>query len=95
MNESYIKLVKFRGEFIWHHHEDADELFFVVKGNMGIETREGVISLREGEMVVVPKKMEHKPYAQEEVHIMLFEPIGTVNTGNVHDEKTRTQLEYI
>ena len=95
VNDSHVKLVKFKGDFIWHHHEEEDELFLVIKGKMRMETRGRTLFLNEGEMVVIPKKTEHKPAAEGEVHVMLFEPIGTVNTGNIHDEKTREHLERI
>ena len=95
LNDSHVKLVKFKGEFIWHHHENVDELFIIIKGHMKIETKDGVIELDEGELVVIPKNVEHKPFAEEEVHIMLIEPIGTINTGNVQNNRTRSEIEFI
>lgn len=95
MNDSYIKLVKLKGEFVWHHHEGEDELFFVVKGRLLIELRDGELWLDEGEMVIVPRGVEHRPVAAEEVHVMLIEPKSTLNTGNVTDERTVRELERI
>jgi mannose-6-phosphate isomerase-like protein (cupin superfamily) len=88
MNDYQIKLAKVEGEFDWHTHPETDELFLVVKGKLEIHFRDGVISLNEGEMYVVPTGVEHKPVADAECHIMLIEPAGTVNTGNVVSDKT-------
>ena len=88
INDSYVKLVRVLGEFVWHHHENEDELFFVLKGRLKIMTREEEIVLNEGEFVIIPKGVEHKPVAEEEVHLMLLEPITTVNTGNLRNEMT-------
>ncbi len=95
LNGQYVKLAKIQGEFVWHHHEDEDELFFVVKGTllMHFRDREGVV--KAGEMIVVPAGVEHKPVAEEEVHIMLFEPKSTLNTGNVQDGRSVSQVEWI
>ena len=95
LNGQLVKLVKFKGEFVWHHHEDEDELFHVVKGSFRMEFRDRTVVLSEGEMIVVPRGMEHKPVADEEVWVMLFEPATTLNTGNVINEKTRESLETI
>ena len=95
LNGQQVKLVKFRGEFIWHHHENEDELFYVVKGSFDMHYRDGVVTLNEGEFLVVPKGVEHKPVAEHEVWVMLFEPGSTLNTGNVLDEKTKTILDKI
>jgi len=88
LNESYVKLAKFKGEFVWHHHESEDELFLVVKGKLLIRLRDRDIWLEEGEFVIIPKGVEHLPIAEEEVHVLLLEPKSTVNTGNVQNERT-------
>ena len=88
MNDYHLKLVKVQGEFVWHDHPETDEVFLVVKGKLDIHFRDGVVSLNEGEMYVVPKGVEHKPVAESECHILLIEPAGTVNTGDVVSEKT-------
>jgi len=88
LNDSYVKLVKVRGEFVWHHHDGEDELFLVVKGKLTIKLRDQDISLKEGELVVIPKGTEHKPVAVGEVQLLLLEPKTTVNTGNVRNERT-------
>jgi mannose-6-phosphate isomerase-like protein (cupin superfamily) len=90
-----VKLVKFEGEFIWHKHEHEDELFFVVKGSFKMELRNQTIELNEGEFLIVPRGVEHRPVADKEVCVMLFEPATTLNTGNLIDEKTKTTLETI
>ena len=95
MNDSYIKLAKLKGEFDWHHHDNEDELFFVVKGQLTIKFRDKDVILDEGEMVVIPKGLDHLPVATEEVQVMLIEPKGTLNTGNVVTEKTQQVLERI
>jgi mannose-6-phosphate isomerase-like protein (cupin superfamily) len=88
LNDSYIKLAKLRGEFVWHHHELEDELFLVVKGRLLIKLRTGDMWLDEGEFVIIPKGVEHCPVAEEEVHVLLLEPKSTINTGNVENERT-------
>jgi mannose-6-phosphate isomerase-like protein (cupin superfamily) len=88
MNDYHLKLAKVQGGFVWHDHPETDEVFLVVKGRLDIHFRDGVVSLNEGEMFVVPKGVEHKPIAQQECHILLIEPAGTVNTGNVEDKLT-------
>jgi len=88
MNGSYIKLAKLKGEFVWHHHDTEDELFVVVKGHLLIRLHDGDIYLEPGELVVIPKGVEHLPVAQEEVHVMLIEPKTTVNTGNIQSDRT-------
>ena len=95
INDSYLKLVKFKGEFVWHHHEAEDELFLVVKGRFLVKLRDRDIWLEEGEFVIVPRGVEHKPIAEEEVLVLLLEPKSTLNTGNVRDEKTVAGLERI
>lgn len=88
MNDYQFKLVKVQGEFVWHAHPETDEVFLVLKGVLDLHFRAGHVALKEGEMYVVPKGVEHKPVANEECHILLVEPAGTVNTGGVVSEKT-------
>lgn len=95
LNGQQVKLVKFEGEFVWHKHDHEDELFYVVKGNFRMELRDKSIELNEGEFFIVPRGVEHRPFAEKEVWVMLFEPASTLNTGNVTDEKTKTVLETI
>lgn len=95
LNGQQVKLVKFQGPFHWHHHDDEDELFLVVKGRFRMELRDGDIWLEEGEFLVVPRGVEHRPVAEEEVHVLLFEPATTLNTGNVENERTVRELERI
>ena len=95
LNGQEVKLVKFASAFTWHHHDDCDELFFVVKGRFTMELRDGNVELEEGELIVIPRGVEHRPVATEEVHVLLFEPKGTLNTGNVRDEKTVEAPERI
>jgi mannose-6-phosphate isomerase-like protein (cupin superfamily) len=92
LNDSYVKLVKLRGEFVWHHHENEDELFLVVKGKLTIKLRDAAIKLEPGEFVIIPKGVEHLPVAEEEVHVVLLEPKSTLNTGNVRSERTVAEL---
>ncbi|KXI33622.1 mannose-6-phosphate isomerase [Bacillus sp. P003] len=95
LNDSYIKMVKIKGEFIWHHHDDEDEMFFVCKGKLVIRFRDSEIALNEGEFIVIPKGIEHQPIAVEEVHLLLIEPKTTLNTGNVINERTVSIPERI
>ncbi len=95
LNGQQVKLVKFKGPFTWHHHEQEDELFYVVKGSFDMEFRDKTITVNEGEFIIVPKGVEHRPNAHEEVHIMLFEPASTLNTGNVENEFTKKDLKKI
>jgi len=95
LNGQYVKLVKVRGEFVWHKHDNEDELFLVVKGSLTIKLRDGDIQLNKGEFFIVPKAIEHKPFAEEEAHILLFEPKGTLNTGDIKSELTVNELEWI
>jgi mannose-6-phosphate isomerase-like protein (cupin superfamily) len=88
MNDYHFKVVKVQGEFVWHDHPETDEVFIVLKGQLDIQFRDGNVVLKEGEMFVVPKGSEHKPVAEHECHILLVEPAGTVNTGEVVDIKT-------
>lgn len=95
LNDSHIKLAKFKGEFIWHKHDNEDELFFIVKGNLLIKLRDKDIHLQEGEFVIIPKGVEHCPVAKDEAHVLLVEPQSTVNTGNVESDHTKKKLEDI
>jgi mannose-6-phosphate isomerase-like protein (cupin superfamily) len=88
LNGQQVKLVKFRGEFVWHRHDHEDELFLVVRGRFRMELRDRVVELAEGEFLVVPAGVDHRPVADEEVAVLLFEPAGTLNTGNVRSERT-------
>ena len=88
LNGQHVKLVKFQGEFPWHHHADEDELFLVIRGEFRMELRDRSIPLAEGEFLIIPKGTEHRPVADHEVEVLLFEPAGTRNTGNVNNEFT-------
>jgi len=92
LNGQMVKLVKFKGPFVWHHHENEDELFYVVKGSFDMHLRDKVVTIKEGEFIIIPRGVEHKPVAKEEVEIMLFEPASTLNTGNIENELTRKNL---
>jgi mannose-6-phosphate isomerase-like protein (cupin superfamily) len=92
LNQDYIKVVKFRGEFLWHHHENEDEMFLVVKGTMRMRFRDRDVLVGPGEFIIVPKGVEHMPVAEQEVHIVLIEPRSTLNTGNVKNERTLETL---
>ncbi len=94
LNGQEVKLVKFKGEFVWHHHDNEDELFLVVKGRLQIKLRDRDLWLDEGEFAIIPKGVEHCPVAEEEVHALLLEPKSTLNTGNVQNERT-TAAEWI
>jgi len=95
INDSYVKLVKFKGEFVWHHHETEDELFLVVKGSLLIKLRDQDIFLEAGEFVIIPRGVEHLPVAEDEAHVLLLELKTTLNTGNIDNEKTVVDLERI
>lgn len=95
MNDYHFKVAKVHGEFVWHDHPETDEVFLVLNGHLDIHFREGIVSLEEGEMYVVPKGIEHKPVAENECHILLIEPAGTVNTGDVVSEKTAPSHVWI
>lgn len=95
LNGQQVKLVKFKGEFVWHKHDHEDELFFVVSGSFRMELRDKVIDLHEGEFLVVPKGVEHRPVAEEEVSVMLFEPATTLNTGDAKGDLTKETLDKI
>ena len=95
LNGQHVKLAKLEGEFVWHSHAEEDELFLVLKGTLTIELRDGAVVLGPGQMAVVPRGIEHRPVADGEVHVRLFEPAGTVNTGDVRNERTVEDLERI
>ena len=95
LNDSFVKLVKLKGEFVWHHHEAEDELFLVLKGSLLMRFRDKDVRVDEGEFIIVPRGIEHQPIADEEVHIMLLEPKSTLNTGNIENERTQSELELI
>lgn len=95
LNDSYIKLVKVKGEFVWHSHANEDELFLVVKGHLLIKLRDRDIHLDEGELVVIPRGVEHMPIADEEAHLLLLEPKTTLNTGDVQNDRTVTAPDWI
>jgi mannose-6-phosphate isomerase-like protein (cupin superfamily) len=95
VNDSYVKLVKFKNEFVWHHHENEDEMFLVLEGRMRMRFRDREVIVSPGEFIIVPKGVEHMPVAEEEVHVMLFEPKTTLNTGNVRNERTLSNLERL
>jgi mannose-6-phosphate isomerase-like protein (cupin superfamily) len=95
LNGQQVKLVKFQGSFVWHHHEHEDELFLVVKGRFRMEFRDRHVWLEEGEFLIVPRGVEHRPVADEEAHVLLFEPASTLNTGNVQNERTVAHLDRI
>ena len=95
LNGQQVKLVKFAGPFTWHLHEAEDEMFLVVRGRFRMEFRDREVTLNEGEFIIVPRAVEHRPVADEEVHVLLFEPATTLNTGNVVNERTVEKLERI
>lgn len=95
LNDSYVKLVKLKGEFVWHHHDTEDELFLVIKGRLLIKLRDQDILLEEGEFVIIPRGVDHLPIAEEEAHVLLLEPKTTLNTGNTQNERTVSDLDRI
>lgn len=95
VNGFHVKLAKLEGEFIWHRHEREDELFLVLSGSLVIKFRDRDVRLEEGEFLIVPRGVEHKPVAEREVHVLLFEPATTLNTGNVRSERTLEELERL
>ena len=95
LNDSYVKVVKLKGEFIWHHHENEDELFLVVSGRLLMRLRDGDVRINPGEFFIVPRGTEHMPVAEEETHVLLLEPKTTLNTGNVRNERTLQEPERI
>lgn len=95
LNGQQVKLVKFLGPFVWHHHDQEDELFYVVKGRFRMEFRDRAVDVVTGEFIIVPRGVEHRPVADQEVEVMLFEPASTLNTGNVRNERTIERLERL
>ena len=95
LNRQQVKLVRFQGEFVWHHHEAEDELFLVVGGRFRMEFRDRQVWLEKGEFLIVPRGVEHRPVAEEEALVLLFEPATTLNTGNVRNERTREKLDVL
>lgn len=95
LNGQHVKLAKFKGRFVMHHHENEDELFFVTKGILHIELLDRTLEIKAGEFVIIPRGVQHKPYAEEEVEVMLFEPMSTINTGNKLNVRTVDHLDEI
>lgn len=95
LNGQYVKLARLQGEFVWHKHDREDKLFLVVKGRLVIQFRDREVVLEPGEMIAIPAGVEHRPVCEEETHVLLFEPKATLNTGDVLDERTRAELEWI
>jgi len=95
LNGQHVKLAKLQGEFVWHHHDDEDEMFLVLAGELSMEFRDRKVRVGAGEFIVVPRGVEHRPVCERETHIMLFEPAGTLNTGNVTNERTVEKPERI
>jgi len=95
LNGQLIKLVKFQGEFVWHHHQNEDEMFLVVRGQFRIEFRDKAVTLDEGDFIIVPRGVEHKPVADQECSVILFEPASTLNTGNLVNERTVQELKRV
>ena len=95
LNESHIKVAKLKGEFVWHHHDHEDEMFLVISGKLTIRFKDEDVELTEGEFLIIPKGVEHLPVAKEEVSVMLIEPKGTLNTGNVKNDRTLDSLDRI
>jgi mannose-6-phosphate isomerase-like protein (cupin superfamily) len=95
LNGQHVKLVKFQGEFVWHKHDNEDEMFYVIKGQFNMEYRDRTVTIYENEFVIVPKGIEHRPVAEKEVSVMLFEPNTTLNTGNASSVLTKSQLDWI
>jgi mannose-6-phosphate isomerase-like protein (cupin superfamily) len=95
LNGQYIKVVKFTGPFTWHHHDNEDEMFYVIKGEFDMELKDKTIKIREGEFIIIPKGVEHRPVADKEAHVMLFEPASTLNTGNVRNSFTKEKITRV
>ena len=95
LNGQHVKAAKLKGEFVWHHHDNEDEMFLIIKGTLKMEFRDKTVEINPGEFIIVPRGVEHKPVADDEVHLLLFEPASTVNTGNLENELTRKKLETI
>lgn len=95
LNGQHVKLAKLKGEFVWHHHDEEDELFYVLKGVLKMKFRDKTVIINPNEFIIVPRGVEHKPVAEKEVHVMLFEPASTINTGNNPGEMTKEKLGKI
>ena len=95
LNGQMVKLVKFKGPFTWHHHDHEDELFYVVRGSFDMEFESKTVTINQGEFIIVPRGIEHRPNAKEECEVMLFEPATTLNTGNVENERTLKKLQHL
>jgi len=95
LNNQQVKIAKFKGEFVMHHHQNEDELFYVIKGTLFIKLKDEIIELNTGEFVIIPKGVDHQPYANEEVSVMLFEPKNTLNTGNITNTFTKPNIDTI
>ena len=95
LNGQMVKLVKFKGEFVWHKHDDEDEMFFVLQGEFNMELRDQTIVIKENEFIIIPRGVEHRPVAPNEVSVMLFEPASTLNTGDQRNQMTKEKLERI
>jgi mannose-6-phosphate isomerase-like protein (cupin superfamily) len=95
LNGQQVKVVKLQGPFVWHHHEAEDELFLVLHGQLRMEFTDRTVDVKPGEFIIVPRGVEHRPVAEEEVHVLLFEPASTLNTGNVREERTVEQLQRL
>lgn len=95
LNGQQVKLTKLKGEFVWHKHDNEDEMFLIIKGELEMQLRDGPINIKPGEFIIIPKGVEHKPVANDEVHLVLFEPASTLNTGNVRNDFTKEKLERI
>ena len=95
LNGQHVKLVKLQGEFVWHKHDEEDELFFVVRGTLQMQFRDKTVSIHENEFLIVPRGVEHRPVGEEEVWVMLFEPASTLNTGDAESELTKDRLDWI
>lgn len=95
LNGQQVKLAKFKGEFVWHKHDNEDEMFFIAEGTLNIEFRDKTVTLNKGEFLIIPRGIEHRPVAENEVSVMLFEPATTLNTGNTENDLTKHQLNWI
>ncbi len=95
LNNQYVKIAKFKGEFVMHNHKDEDELFFVINGTLNIELPNKLIELKSGEFIIIPKGVNHKPYSKDEVSVLLFEPKSTLNTGNINNQLTISDIDTI
>ncbi|MDA3937590.1 MAG: cupin domain-containing protein [Actinomycetota bacterium] len=95
LNGQHVKLAKLQGDFVWHHHDNEDELFLVIEGQLDIEMKDGTISLSEGEFFIVPRGVEHRPVTRAEAHVLMLEPTTTLNTGNIQGERTVEEPDWL